>query len=391
MTPRAINHKAIRAENRKKVLALLQKQRELTLQEIAKELDLSVPTVTTIVEQLTEEGFAQNAGVSVSVAGRRPKVIQFAPDAYDMLAVEFTLDAVRIVLTNLDAEIKAEATINAPDYQQMDALMEAIRQETERMMAAHAVRSTHVLGIGFSLPGVVDEERGVLKIAPNLGLKQVDFAQYAPLFPFPMFLENEANAAAMAELKLGVAKEMRNLVYVSVLSEGIGTGIIVGGQLYRGKNKRAGEYGHTNIMPHGLPCSCGRRGCWERYASGNALLHGYAERTGAALRDLSEFFARLSANDEAAAAIFETYLDYLAIGIQDILLAQDPHYIYVGGVLSPFKEQILEPLQQRVFVENMFYTQQDVAIRWTTLQANASILGAALLSCERMFHSSVTT
>jgi len=391
MTSRTINHKAIRAENRKKVLLLLQKQRELTLQEIARELDLSIPTVTTIIEQLSEEGFAQNAGVSESVAGRRPKVIQFAPDAYNMLAVEFTFDAVRLILTNLDAVITADTTISAPDYQQMDRLMKVIQQETERILADHALHASRVLGIGFSLPGVVDEERCLLKIAPNLGLKQVEFAQYAPLFPFPMFLENEANAAAMAELKLGVAKEMRNLVYVSVLSEGIGTGIIVGGQLYRGKNKRAGEYGHTNIMPHGLPCSCGRRGCWERYASGNVLLHGYAERTGATLSDLSEFFARLSANDEAAAAVFETYVDYLAIGIQDILFAQDPHYIYVGGVLSPFKEQILEPLQQRIFVENMFYSQQDVAIRWTTLQANASILGAALLSCERMFHSSVTT
>ncbi len=390
MTPRAINHKAIRAENRKKILSLLQKQRELTLQEIAKELDLSVPTVTTITEQLAEEGFAQNAGVSESVAGRRPKVIQFAPDAYDMLAVEFTIEAVRIVLTNLDAVIKADATINAPDYQQMDALMETIRQETARMLTAHAVRSSHVLGIGFSLPGVVDEEQCLLNIAPNLGLKQVNFAQYAPLFPFPMFLENEANAAAMAELKLGIAKEMRNVVYVSVLSEGIGTGIIIGGQLYRGKNKRAGEYGHTNIVPHGLPCSCGRRGCWERYASGNALLRGYAEQSGATLHDLAEFFGRLNANDPAASAAFETYIDYLAIGIQDILLAQDPHYIYIGGVLSPFEEQMLESLRQRIFVENMFYTQQDVAIRWTTLQANASILGAALLSCERMFHSSVT-
>ena len=390
MTAKTINHKAIRSENRKKILQLVQKERELTIQEISRELDISVPTVTRVIEQLEEEGLAQNAGVSESIAGRRPKVIRFAPDAYYTVGVEFADESVRLALTNLDSAIVAEAAIARPNYHELDGVMQAVRQETDAMLQAHSIAPARILGIGFSLPGLVDERHLLLKIAPNFGIRQVDFAQYQRVFGFPIFIENEANAAAIAELRLGVAKEMRNLVHVSVLPQGIGAGIIIGGELYRGKNKRAGEYGHTCIVPRGLLCSCGRFGCWERYASANVLLTSYAEQTGAALRDLPEFFARMRERDAAAVAVFDTFTDFLALGIQNILLAHDPHYIVIGGVISPFRDDIFEPLRQKIFVENTFYAPQDVNIRWTMLKENASMLGASLLPVERVFSDPVT-
>ncbi len=132
----------------------------------------------------------------------------------------------------------------------------------------------------------------------------------------PLFLENDANAAAIAELVLGIAKEMRNLVFLCVLPQGIGAGIVVDGHLYKGKNKRAGEISHTTIASTEKICSCGRRDCWELYASGNTLLTRYQEKTGKVLGSLEEFFVVLKRYELAAVKVFDEYLDYLALGIR---------------------------------------------------------------------------
>jgi predicted NBD/HSP70 family sugar kinase len=384
MHSKPLNPKTIRTENRKRIVQLLYKQRELTLLDMSRTLGLSIPTVTKNVEQLVVEGLAEKAGVSASVVGRRPVVIRFLPDAYYTVGVELAPDSVRIVLTNLDLAIRAERLLAAVDYQQLDAVMTAVQSALNDMLAQQRIPRTQVLGVGLAIPGTVNDETQIVKLAPNLRLQNTGFAQYQSLFALPLFIENEANAAAMAELTLGVAKAMRNLVYISVLLKGVGTGIVVGGQLYRGHNKRAGEYGHTTIASHGKLCPCGRKDCWELYASGYALLTGYADRTGQMLTTLEQFFATLNAGNIVAQQTLDDYLEYLTIGIEDILLAQDPHDVIIGGTLSRFAEYFLDTLRQKIFRANNFYDGHDVNISGSTLRGDASILGAALLPCQQM-------
>lgn len=372
----------IRTENRRKILQLLIRERELTIAEISRTLEISIPTVTKNIEQLIEEGVAEKAGVSDAVVGRKPVVIKFQPDAYYAVGVEFSMQTVTMALTNLDAAIICERTLHNIEYADIDALMHRIHGEFQAILEIQQIPLRKVLGVGFALPGIVNEETCVLKIAPNLGLKNVDFSPYTSVFGVPIWIENEANAAAMAELKLGIAKELRNLVYVSVLLKGIGTGIVVGGQLYKGKHKRAGEYGHTTVASQGRQCACGRRDCWELYASGNALLQGYEQRTGKALETCAQFFDVLHEREPAAIETFDEYLEYLALGIEDIILVQDPHYVILGGILTPFEEILLPPLQEKIFRENNFYDGTDMKVMCSTLHGNSAILGAALLPCQ---------
>jgi predicted NBD/HSP70 family sugar kinase len=210
------------------------------------------------------------------------------------------------------------------------------------------------------------------------------------LFQLPLFIENYAKAAAVAELTLGIAKVMQNLVFLSILSYGIGGGVVVGGQLYLGNNKRAGEFSHMKIASHGRRCFCGRYDCWELYASLNAMMAMYHEKTGKDISSVDEFFACLKKYDRTAEEAFDEYLDNLAAGIQNIILIQDPHYIIIGGKLSLFEEFFLEALQEKVFVTNDFYSQADVKIMCSSLKEDASILGASLLPFERLFSSSET-
>jgi predicted NBD/HSP70 family sugar kinase len=387
-----INQKTILTENRKRILRLLTSKRELTIPEISRELDISIPTISKNINQLKGEGLVQEAGVSSSSGGRRPMLIKFIPDAFYSFGVEFSVERqVRIILTNLDSKILAESALSDPDFNDIDGLMQEIYHRVETVLLDSKISWQKVLGIGFSLPGTTDEETGLLKIAPNLmkrsivKLKNVDFTKYESLFRLPLFIENDANAAAMAELTLGIAKVIQNLVFLSILSYGIGGAIVVGGQLYQGKNKRAGEFSHMKIASHGRRCFCGRRDCWELYGSLNVLLTMYREQTGKTISSVNNFFALLKESERTALEVFDEYLDHLATGIQNIILIQDPHYVIIGGILSRFEAFFLEPLQEKVFVENSFYDRTDVQIICSTLKEDASILGASLLPLERVF------
>jgi predicted NBD/HSP70 family sugar kinase len=390
--PTVINQKAIWTENRKRMLRLLTSRRELTIPEISRELDISIPTISKNIKQLEREGLVEEAGVSSSSGGRRPKLIKFIPDAFYSFGIEFSVERqMRIILTNLDSKIIAESTLQDLDFNDIDALMQEVDHQAQTVLLESKIPAQKVLGIGFSLPGATDEDTGLLKIAPNLmkrsivKLRNIDFTKYESLFQLPLFIENDANAAAMAELTLGTAKAMQNLVFLSILSYGIGGAIVVGGQLYQGKNKRAGEFSHMKISSRGRRCFCGRLDCWELYASLNVLLTMYREQSGQAVSSVKDFFEMLKKYERAAIEVFDEYLDHLAAGIQNIILIQDPHYVIIGGILSRFEEFFLEPLHEKVFMENSFYDRTDVQIKCSTLKENASILGASLLPLKRIF------
>ncbi|MBT8374660.1 MAG: ROK family transcriptional regulator [Deltaproteobacteria bacterium] len=391
MIEKTYTQKAIQTGNRKRMLRLLTSSRELTINKISRELDISIPTVNKNINQLKGEGLVEEAGVSSSSGGRRPKLIKFIPDAYYSFGIEFAAERyVRIILTNLDSKIIAESMLQDPDFNNIDALMREVHRQVGSVLLDSKISAQKILGIGFSLPGMTDEETGLLKIAPNLmkrsivKLRNVNFKKYESLFQLPLFIENDANAAAMAELTLGIAKVMQNLVYLSIMSYGIGGAIVVGGHIYQGKNKRAGEFSHMRISSHGRNCFCGRRDCWESYASLKVLVAMYQEQTGNAISSVNDFFAFLKENDRAAVEVFDKYLDQLATGIQNIILIQDPHYVIIGGILSLFEEFFLEPLQEKVFVDNSFYDRSDVQLICSTLKGDASILGATLLPLERI-------
>ncbi|MCP4398774.1 MAG: ROK family transcriptional regulator [bacterium] len=394
MKPKIMNQQAIWAENRKKMLRLLVRKRELTISEISRELNISTPTVSKNINQLIEEGIVEEAGVSASTGGRRPVLVKFIPDAYYSFGIEFSAERqVWVILTDLDSKIIAESALQDPDFNDIDALMQEIHRQVGSVLLDSKISVSKVLGIGFSLPGATDEATGLLKIAPNLmkrsivKMRNVHFSKYESLFQLPLFIENDANAAANAELTLGIAKAMQNLVFLSILPYGIGGGIVVGGHLYRGKHKRAGEFSHMKIASHNRRCFCGRHDCWELYASLNALMTAYREHTGKALSSVNDFFACLEKYERASVEVFDEYLNHLAAGIQNIILIQDPHYVVIGGKLGLFEEFFLEALQEKVFVENDFYDRDDVKIMCSSLKGNASILGASLLPFERLYSS----
>jgi predicted NBD/HSP70 family sugar kinase len=387
--------KRLRNSNTRKILKLLRERRQLSKQEIARETAISIPTVTNNVTRLIEEGILEEAGLSRSTGGRKPMSIRYLPDSRYAFGVDFASNhltasnKIRVALINLDASIKAEELFDYQDFRSVDEIMRHIRAVTDRILRSACIPAQNVLGIGISLPGTVNEKKKILELAPNLspslGMHNLDFGAYEGLFSLPLFVENEANAAAFAELVLGIAQDKRNLVYLSV-NRGIGAGIVVRGHIYKGNMKRAGQVGHMSVDSKGVLCTCGMHDCWELYAASGALIRNYNIQSTQRITDTQGFLNKLRSLDPTAVEIWERYLDHLAVGISNLLLCYDPHYVVIGGEISQFDELLLEPLKKRVFARNKFYGSEDLEILVSSLKENAAVLGAALLPLQKLLY-----
>lgn len=385
----------IKDANNRKILHLLMKKRQLSKQDISRLTKISITTVTGNIARLIEDGLAEEAGVADSTGGRKPMIIRFLPDGRYAFGVDFASNHltasnnIKVVLINLDAEVKDEEIFNYNKFSKIDDIMQYIKKVTEDIEARNNLSGDTILGIGFSLPGPVNEVKKILELAPNLasslGMENVDFKKYDNLFPYPIYVENEANAAAYGELVMGTAKNKHNLVYLSI-NRGIGAGLIIRGHIYKGKNRRAGEIGHITVASNGLKCTCGRKDCWEIYAASGALIRNFNKLSQEKISDTEQFLEKLKRGDKVAAKVWDEYLNYLTIGINNIILGYDPHYIVIGGEISEFNSLLMDPLKKRVFENNSFYKNGELEFLLSHLREDASLIGAALLPFQKLFY-----
>lgn len=245
------------------------------------------------------------------------------------------------------------------------------------------------LSIGIGAPGICDVERGIVLRSYSLSWENIPVcAMLAEHFHVPIRLDNDANCAALAEVRAGAAVGYNNAVLVT-LGTGIGTGIIIDGKLYSGLKGSGTEMGHMMLIMNGELCFCGRRGCWDAYASATALIIQAKQaaliRPESALNSLEKLtgkgiFEAAEQGDIAACAVVREYCGYLAVGISNIVNALAPEIILLGGGISKQGERILEPVR-RYLSENCFDKRAEAlpVLQVASLGNEAGIIGAAAL------------
>ena len=238
-----------------------------------------------------------------------------------------------------------------------------------------------VSSVGVGTPGVIDYENGTVS-ASNIPFKNTSLASLlSKKIKLPVHINNDANCAALGEAVVGEGKEVDNMVMVT-LGTGIGGGIIIGKKIYMGRGE-AGEIGHMCIELGGKKCACGASGCWERYASATALAEMadeaikanpesiLAKTAAGASPDGKTVFAAIESGCTVAKRILDKYLDYLAIGINNVINVFSPEAIIISGGLSEAGDALALPLADRI--------SSKVMIRFSRLGNDAGIIGAALL------------
>ncbi|TFG61218.1 MAG: ROK family protein [Spirochaetales bacterium] len=383
--------KKIKTSNYRKILRLLMREKEISKQEIVRRTKISITTIISNINRLIENGLAEEAGTAHSTGGRKPVLVRFLPNANYAFGVDFasnhltSSNRIQIILVNLNAEVIAENSLDYKSFTSRDETIHKIKTICFDMMKKHRIDQKRVIGIGFALPGTVNEKLKILELAPNLldsaEMKHIDFKPFEKLFPFPLYVENEANTGALAEITFGVARHKQNFVYLSI-NRGISAGIAIRTHLYKGNKRRAGEIGHTTVASNGIACTCGGNDCWEIYAASGALIRNYNQKGSSVISSTEEFHQKLLAGDRQARKVWDLYLGYLSVGINNILLNFDPRYIIIGGEISEFDNLLIPPLVSKVFSNTAFFEKGDVEILISTLKTRSSLIGAALLALQ---------
>lgn len=274
-------------------------------------------------------------------------------------------------------------------------IMEDIATAVKMACEDAGIALSDVASIGVGTPGSVNKAKGMIEYANNLDFDQVPAKALLQSFlgDIPIYLDNDANCAALGEAVAGCGKGVKDFVAIT-LGTGVGGGVIVDGHIVSGINDAAGELGHMVINFDGEMCNCGRRGCWERYASATALV----SQTKAAMQahresamwelvngDINAVNGRVAFDgarhgDEIAKKVVFDYIYYVSVGVVNIINALQPEILCVGGGIGHEKENLLVPL--RKFVESERYTihaQKQTKIVSAELGNDAGIYGAALL------------
>ena len=375
-----LTQEQIKEINRVKIIKLIKSSETTTKQEIAKELSLSIPTVTSNIQTLISEGLVEEAGVAESTGGRKPVILKFVKNARYAFGVSITSDSLEIILVNLNVEEIARVRLKDQDFKDFNSILEEVKDQIHTILKTYKIPREKVLGIGIALPGLVDDDQLILEYAPNNNVKNYDFKPFEREVGFKVNIENEANIAAFAELSMSERKEKDNLVYVSI-TEGIGTGIIIRNHIFKSNQKKAGEFGHIKIADQNRLCNCGRKDCWELYASKRALIRIYEKYTGVHPKDLDQIF-KGDRTKEVEKALRE-YANYLLKGIENIILALNPDYVIIGGDLVDYEKEIIGLLADS---NEHTIELESTKIIFSELKTSGALIGAALLPLEELFN-----
>ncbi|MBU5440713.1 ROK family transcriptional regulator [Paenibacillus sp. MSJ-34] len=358
------------------VLETINRHAPLSRAKVAEMTKLNKGTVSNLVNELIENHLVYEIGTGESSGGRRPVMLLFNKEAGYAIGVDLGVDYILTVLANLHGEIVQDSTETLAS-KSFPSAMKQVKAAIEAMIKQAPPSPHGIVGIGVGVPGIVDEE-GTVLFAPHLKWSDANVKrQLEAHFPYPVYVDNEANAGAIGEKKAGAGKDAANLVYISV-GTGIGTGTIINGALFRGASGFSGEMGHMTIEAFGKPCSCGNRGCWELYASESALLELAEERLAVPEdANLDALLRKAEQGGAAAIELFEHIGRYLGIGIANIVNTFNPELIIVGNRMTKAERWLRPAIQNALDERALPFHRRHAALDFSRLGVRSCALGAA--------------
>ena len=377
----------IRDINRQIVLNYVRDRSPISRAEIARQTDLHRSTVSVIVDELVDDGTIEEIGSGVSTGGRKPTLYKLRSGEPAAIAIDLTPRTTTIALADLAGNfLEKELFSTSPDIEFMSS------QILDRVKKLSKCSGNEGIEIGFSVPGLVDQRLGEIYHVPYFDWRNWSIcSQIEAAAGSKVTVENDANATALAELWFGHEKVRKTDTFLMILvGEGIGTGIVFDGQVFRGEKGAGGEFGHM-IAGDNAPveCSCGSRECWEAYASEKALLARYrALLAGDSMKqgsvEISDI-VELAMNGEkhAAQALTET-VHYLANGISNLIVGLSPQVVVVSGRVTRAWD-LIEAEMARVAERSVLAGLPPTVLMPSSLGDSPTLIGAVGLVLARKF------
>jgi glucokinase-like ROK family protein len=374
------------------VLRYIHNEAPVSRAQIAQATGLNKSTVSSLVEDLLVRKLVHETGTNSVGTGRPATLLEIDPHAGGIIGVELGVDFVALVLTDFRGEILWRQMANVDSTDAKETTLANVLKSTDKAIEVCKEHNLYLLGLGLSVPGTVDLEGGVLVFAPNLQWRNVPLKKiFSKHTGLNVYVENDANAAAIAEHLFGVARNSDDFIFV-VVGIGIGSGLFLNGDLYRGKDGFAGEIGHTPIVsePYQNLCHCGNLGCWETYANQHSIIQRVQKRLEISQESilpslmaeqntpLSISIIKQAADEgdkESLASLAETG-EALGLGFASLIDVFNPEKIILGGPLSILGKYLLPAIMKTASQHSLLGISSNADILLSTFGTDAILVGA---------------
>jgi predicted NBD/HSP70 family sugar kinase len=395
---RSADHRVLRDINEAIVLNLVRERQPVSRVAIAEASGLEEGTISRIVQRFLEKGLVYESGVgnSTPAGGRKPRYLHINPTKRCAIGVDIGPLETLLALSDLNGHLHQLKRI--PHSRHALSFLTGVAEEVQSLI--HSAKTYQEFGgVGVSMPGLLDIKEGIILEGENLGWGEnipVGKTLRSKIDPeVPIFYENGARLSALGEIWFGTThlSGFRDVVFMDV-SEGVGTGIIINGQLYLGHQNGAGEFGHVCIDPAGPRCSCGSHGCLEAFASDLATIErcrknlksaGQTSRAKTEMLDMGHIVEMARLGDQIALDTLRETGHYLGLGIAPILYGLNPEAVVIGGKIAEawplISSTVMESLATRVSIPYL----QNTKILASTLHIRPSLLGSIALVLAQDF------
>jgi len=387
------DHALIRQINLSAILFHLRENAPISRAALAEITGLNKSTVSSLVGELIENQFVREVGLESGGVGRRAMLLRLNPAAGCIVSGEIGVDFISVIAADFAAEIIWRHQTRIDPAMGQNAIVEQATALLWRATQEGQSSYHRLLGVAVGVPGLVDQSTGALLFAPNLGWKDVPVRTILQqTFDAPVFVDNEANLAALGEHFFGAAQGYGEVLYISA-GVGLGGGVVRDGQLCRGVTGVAGELGHITMEPDGELCNCGNRGCWETLVSQRALFRrvkravdaGHASQISKAVGgDFSRLTVPLvaeaaRAGDSVAQEAFDAIGHSLGIGIASLVNALNPELVVFGGILSLGWEFLLPPVTEEIQRRALHWNREAMQVVLARHGFDACVIGGLAL------------
>jgi len=391
----SVDHSDMREMNLALILKTLYSAAPLSRAALAAQTGLNKATVSSLVKDLLDLGYALEAGVDASSSdvGRPAINLEPNPDAGYTIGMEIGVDFISVIVVDFVTDIVTRRYESTHKLYNQQAILDRALMLLKESYEFVQKRERPLFGIGIGVPGLVDVADGRLLFAPNLGWRDISLKEMIEAqFPVPVFVANEANLAALGESTFGAGIDSNFMVYISS-GVGLGGGIVLNGNLLQGATGFAGEIGHMTVERNGRQCNCGNKGCWETVASLQALFRRIEEAIqngqSSPIADMIDHdFSRLSIqliveaarqDDPVVLAALRETGEWLGIGIANLLNIINPQQVILGGPLSAAASFLLPVIREIINQRAWPWVQENVEIGTAKHGEDAAVIGGAAI------------
>jgi glucokinase-like ROK family protein len=383
----------VRKVNRAIILQVFRTHPTLSRAHLATETGLNPSTVSNIIGELIQENLIRETDLIQSSTGRPGRLLELNPEGGFALGIEINVDYLEFLITDFAANvIWRQRQSSTPEIGQEEIMLQ-VSHLAKKASTFIQERKSRLLGVGVGVPGLVDVSSGLLRLAPNLHWINVPIKDVlATHFDCPIYVENEANAAALGEYYFGAVRNVKDFIYLSA-GIGLGSGIVIGGKLFRGMFGYAGEAGHMTLDVNGELCGCGKRGCWETFVGPRAIeqrvQRSLAFGAKSILHDMvkgdlqnivfDDVLKAAQMGDQTAIDALEKVGFYLGIGIANLVNLFNVEVIVLGGALNNASPFLIEDIERVVSANTLAPGREHLRIIPSAHGTDACVMGAIAL------------